>query len=486
MTAEYGLPSPSGALIAGYDYQHLFTWLQALGLLREEEGITRIGLEVGGQHNVDDLVVHHKEPPPLYYQVKFVMAQGEPLSHEWFTDSGGATKSPLQRFYESFVKLSDGDVRPEMALETNRWPVAGDPILSYVDGQTHKLVPRLPLAAAGSASGAVRREWAEHLGIDEPALYEMLGHLAICAGRGSLEDLRERCCWRMCSVGLLDDLDSVDVGMGEIRRLIREGVRALDVERLRAIIASKRLERGAARATLLVQQIKKDPWPELATASVDWVDLFEGDAPEERRQLRDPSGWNGVLRSQLREARAEIERSGLLDVLVVGAMRLSTGLVVGAEMANVAGFSVAIRQGDEEWSSTGEKGKADLEVESTEVGAGQELAIGISIATDLSEDVLPFLENEAATVGRFVNFHLARGVGRDVIRGSAEARALAQYLLDAIRSASRGFNRVHLFVACPLGLALMLGHVWNRMPETQLYDDLGYGRGYAPTFFLHG
>jgi len=53
-------------------------------------------------------------------------------------------------------------------------------------------------------------------------------------------------------------------------------------------------------------------------------------------------------------------------------MRLSTGLVVGAEMANVAGFSVAIRQGDEEWSSTGEKGKADLEVESTEVGAGQE------------------------------------------------------------------------------------------------------------------
>src|SRR5947209_3251445 len=47
-------PSARGAGIAGDDYQHLFTWLQALKLLITDEGVIGIGLEVGGGHNVDD------------------------------------------------------------------------------------------------------------------------------------------------------------------------------------------------------------------------------------------------------------------------------------------------------------------------------------------------------------------------------------------------------------------------------------------------
>jgi hypothetical protein len=35
-------------------------------------------------------------------------------------------------------------------------------------------------------------------------------------------------------------------------------------------------------------------------------------------------------------------------------------------------------------------------------------------------------------------------------------------------------------------LSLMIGHLWNRMPETQLYDDLGPGKGYTPTFRISG
>jgi hypothetical protein len=64
---------------------------------------------------------------------------------------------------------------------------------------------------------------------------------------------------------------------------------------------------------------------------------------------------------------------------------------------------------------------------------------------------------------------------------------IGQALLDAIRSEAGGHEPpLHLFAAGPLGLSLLLGHVWNRMPETQLYDDLGVGRGYAPTFRLAG
>src|SRR5439155_6377772 len=124
--------SARGAAIAGDDYQHLFTWVQALRLLRESD-VVKIGLEVGGGHNVDDVVVYRNARPTLYHQVKLVTDQREPLTYTWFmTVPRGAQKSPLQRFYASFERLTRDGVRPEMVFETNRWPEAEDPILTLI------------------------------------------------------------------------------------------------------------------------------------------------------------------------------------------------------------------------------------------------------------------------------------------------------------------------------------------------------------------
>jgi hypothetical protein len=87
-------------------------------------------------------------------------------------------------------------------------------------------------------------------------------------------------------------------------------------------------------------------------------------------------------------------------------------------------------------------------------------------------------------VRAFVNLSPARGISRDAIEGPAQALGYAHVLLDALRSEARDTSRFHLFQAGPVGLALLLGHVWNRLPEPQLYDDLGSGRGYASTFRL--
>jgi hypothetical protein len=290
----------------------------------------------------------------------------------------------------------------------------------------------------------------------------------------------------MGAVGLLDDVNAVDVGMAEMRRLIRQGIRRLDAAALAEIIAEKRLERGASRATLLVQQLDKDPLPELATAAVDWVDLFEGDEPGARRQLREPSGWNEVLRAQLREAVAEVKQQGHRDVLVAGKMRLSTGLVAGVELSDVAGFAVAIRQRDDEWSSSGDRAEVELERHEVEVGQGDELAIGISFAADLTDDVVAYLRAEGIPISRFVNFLPAGGASRSAISGPEEARGYAQALLDALRTETASTSQLHLFQAGPLGLSLLLGHVWNRLPEAQLYEDLGAGAGYTATFRLAG
>jgi hypothetical protein len=482
-------PSARGAGIAGDDYQHLLTWVQALKLLLDDEAVTRIGLEVGGGHNVDDIVVHYRTGPPLYHQVKFVTDQRDPLSHEWFTTvPSGARRSPLQRFYESFNTLAVNGERPRMILETNRWPVANDPILRHVDGRTHKLLPRLREPGPQSESGRARRAWADHLAVSEGELLEMLEHLEVRAGRSSLEELRESCRWLMGSAGLQSDLNAVDVGMGEMRRLVRDGIRDLDEALLREIVAERRLAADGKRATLLIQQIDHDPWPELATASVDWVERFEGDEPAARRQLRDPDGWNGELRPELRDAVGTIRQRDFREVLVAGKMRLAAGFLAGFELSDVAGFSVALQQRDEEWASSGDRIDVPIVTETIEVGAGRDLAVGVSIAAELGDDVRAYVERERLPVGRIVIIRPQDGIGRAAIAGADEARGLANAVFDATRAEVRGTELpvLHVFQAAPLGFAVLLGHTWNWMPETVLYESLGPGRGYAPTFRLPG
>jgi SMODS-associated and fused to various effectors sensor domain len=266
----------------------------------------------------------------------------------------------------------------------------------------------------------------------------------------------------------------------------RRGRREFDADGLREIITAKRLRAENRRAVLLVQALDRDPWPESATVNLDWVDLFEGDEPVERRQLRDPAGWNGVLRPQLREAVAEIRGQGYRDVFVKGTMRLSTAFMVGNEFSDVAGFAIAVRQRDEEWASGGDRAQVTVRSQETDIGAGDELAIGISVAIDVAGDVLSYLQG--LPIGRFINLMPEREIGRYAVADAAEARGLAQSLLDACRvEAGRACGtRLHLFVAAPLGLALLLGHVWNRIPETQLYDDLSAGPLTIDLFLLLG
>jgi SMODS-associated and fused to various effectors sensor domain len=42
---------------------------------------------------------------------------------------------------------------------------------------------------------------------------------------------------------------------------------------------------------------------------------------------------------------------------------------------------------------------------------------------------------------------------------------------------------VHLSRAAPGGFALLLGHLWDRVPDTQTYEDLKTN-GYEPAFLV--
>jgi hypothetical protein len=482
------IPSPSGARISGDTYQHLITWQHALQILRTSSNVTGVAFEVEAG-NVDDLVVLRDGEPNLYRQIKFVLSQQEPLTHEWFTAvPRGAKKAPLTRFHESYTTLTQPNgTPPEMALYTNRMRAGEDALLDCLDGRTNKLVPRLRRARPGSAAGKARASWAGLLGITEDELYAFLEHLEIRAGRDSLEELRELCAITMEAVRLRGDKAAVQLGAAEIARLISDGCRGLDADAMAEIVRTLDLAAPEPRATLVIQALKHHAGAAMATAAVDWVDEFVGDEPRARRQLRDPEQWNGRLKSELIAAAATVRSDAHRTVLLAGDYRLSIGVFAGTELADVAKFQVVVPTHDGEWSSAGEQQPVELTATVTEIGDGSDLAIGLSVTGDLSEDVIDYIRASGLPVEKFINLSPSTGTGRQALQSAAHARGWARATFDELRSLTRRNNgTLHLFLFAPLGGAVLLGNLWNRMPATQLYDDLGPGRGYTPTFLLAG
>jgi hypothetical protein len=483
-------PAPSGARLLGDDYQHLLTWLHAAQLLHRDPEIVRVELEKQAAGNVDDLVVHRRTGPVLYHQVKFTTYPGEPLTADWFVNARAGSQPPLRRFYDSFHKLNVGGQPPEMVLHTNRLPAARDPVLSCLDGTTELLVPRLKRAGSASDAGKARAAWAAAIGVSEDDLLEMLAALRIRAAQASLADLQERCRWVMQAVGLIGTRESVDRGMLAARRWIEEGTREVDAPIVSRLVDEQTLRASEPTATLLIQAIDHDLWPETASVAIDWVDAFAGERPSERREPHDPGVWSTRFVPDLHAAEAAIRLSGERRVRIDGAFRLATAVFAGAVLADVRGFRVSVpgRAGDGTWigdiSSDGPRRTCELREHVVEVGAGEELAVGLNVSGDLTDAVIRQLAASGIEADRLVVLSIEEP-SREALTDADDVRGWVQAVTNRLRAlVEGGAPRLHLFFYGPRTAATLLGHSWNRMPATQLWDDLGPGRGYTPAFVI--
>jgi hypothetical protein len=476
--------------LLGDDYQHLLTWLHAAQLVHRDPTVTRVELEKYAAGNVDDLVVHRRDRPALYHQVKFTTQPGTPLTGDWFIDTAGGGTSPLKRFYESFTRLTIDGTPPEMVLHTNRLPATNDPMLSCLDGTTELLVPKLARATPGSAAGKARAHWSSHLDIAEDELITLLASLRLRAAQAGLNDLQERCRWVMDAVGMVATRETVDKGMLAARRWIETGVREVHAGTIDQLVDAEQMRAADPVATVLIQAIDHDLWPETATIDIDWVDAFKGAQPSERREPRTPGVWMQRFAPDLRDAAERMRTSGFSRVRIDGAFRLATAIYAGTVFSDVRGFQLRVpgRSGDGTWigdiSSDGPQQHQTLTRIDHTLGQGDELAVGVCVSGDLTAGVLRHARNVGLPVERLAVLSLLHPA-RDALASPPDVRGWATAATTALRAlADDGWPRVHLFFYGPRTAAVLLGHQWNRMVPTQLWDDLGAGRGYTAAFAL--
>ena len=471
----------SAVRIAGDDYQHLVAWNEALEALRPDSNVTSITVEQPDAGNVDDVVLRRGAGSNRYIQVKHAVDATSPVGHKWLTSRATPRASSLlEKFYRSWRVLSKGAQQPELVLVTDRDIDPCDPAMSRLDRTTGLLVPSIRHNNAAQA----REGWAAHLDIEEDDLIKFLESLRFLTGRPFAAE-EQRATTLMWALGLNHDQRALDSALGLVRDWVQRPERTLGPDQFRAWADERVGLRTPPGAVVVIEAIDDDPHPEDAAELVNFIDAYRGDTPNERRQLRDESQWP-LIGTELQQAAHRLRQSGVHRVIVRGAMRLPAWFAAGAAFRHVHGFDAAAIQLGEPWSSEDLNTAVDVDANTTTIGYGPDAAVAVGIAADPTTEVSDYITATRLPVASLTSILPAGGPSPVAIPDSPTAAATAVAVRDAVRDLLRttSATRIHLFLATPGALALLVGHCWNAMRPTIVYEHLGTGNGYAPTFLI--
>lgn len=479
-----GTPSASGVRRGGDHYQDLVVWLSAMLLIRPDKPYTSLDVEINGVGNLDDAVLRSPDEDQ-FTQVKWSPNAASQVDEHFLTTASDGGRSLLQKLFDSYHLVTAlGGPRPAMQLLTNRTIDPAHPLLSHLDGRTQLLVPYVGNATPRSATGKAIARWASHVGSSREDLLEMLEHLQFMTSR-SVPDLVERTELLMLVNGLKNDVGAVDLGANQAFRWVRDGQRTIAPKDIHAVIDQLDLRRGPVRAVLSVQAIDVDPISGDATETVNWIDLYEGSSPALRRRPADPRSW-ARMQGDLNAAAARLDAGGWRHVLCHGFARQATWVAVGAALPGVRGYELSMVQNGRLWTTDADPAAITcLQQRAAPLQQGADLAVVAEVSARATTAVESFVREAGLPIGHLLTLTPGAGASDRSIHGDGEAVAVSTSVRDAVRvhlEQHPGTARIHLFLAGPATLALFLGHRWNALRPTTVYEHIGAGLGYAAAF----
>ncbi|WP_026454396.1 SAVED domain-containing protein [Saccharomonospora iraqiensis] len=489
--AHLPAPGPTSVRTTGDYYQWLVVWEACLTLLRETTARSRnpvraVGVELDGVGNLDDVVLLRDAPPNTYKQVKYAVDSATPVNEKYLTKSGANGGPPLLRKIASTWKELTADGGSiDLRLVTNRAADPEDDLIAGRDARTGLLLPKAALGTAKSARGKARARWAQEAGLTEAELINLLSVLRFDLAR-DMAWYQEYLLLLMTVTGLRHDQWALEEGASWVARMVREGRRELTLVMIEAAIAECGLRAGPARAVLSVAALQPDPLASDADHAIDWVDRFDGDSPYTKRRPLKPNTW-AQLQADIEAAPGYLP-AGTTAVSVTGSIRLAPAFLVGTIFRMVTGTDLAAvqrgRAGSQLWSTNDPFDTPSVpKVIEHAISQGDEVAVALAIATDPTEDVLEYLREQNLPVSKLIVLTPPSGTANDgSIPDGTAANALAVGIRDHLRRSARRVRRMHLFLACPMGLAVLLGNRWNRLCQTVVYEDIKIDDGYEPAF----
>lgn len=470
----------SGARLQGDDFQHLVVWYHILTSQRVDSRIASIAVEAADAGNADDLVVTNDDGSRHFYQVKASVDASTPLNEEWLFKSTEKQQSLLQRLHKTWKMLDTGRTPTKIVLATTKNIDPHDRVLARLATIDGKLNDTL----RGPNFDDDRARWASHLSVTERELLQFLDDLELCTGQ-SEKAWRDKVADAAHAAGVRADNDAIAKGIQQVRDWVKRPRQVFTRSQIRELLDDLQVRDPQAARLLVAQALERNPRAARAAYSTDWVDLFKGDDARNRRVLRDPRSAS-IIKQDLDQARQRLRDEGIITLQVEGPMRLPLWFTVGSELGITAGFTLSAAAGQDVWFSSArpEDGldSAHVELIQTEGGNQAEAAVSLNVSYDIRQDVADHAKAHL-TAATWINFTMPEP-GTTSVLNAGHAVQIATQIRDEVRRQHRSLRltRVHLFLSAPAALVLFLGRLWDRMPPTTVYWDLGEPGRYTPAF----
>ena len=207
----------------------------------------------------------------------------------------------------------------------------------------------------------------------------------------------------------------------------------------------------------------------------------------EQRSYPLAADWNNVLVRELRDTKQwTLKHRSTRRIRLSGNRRLSASIAFGYKFSAVAGFVINMVSRDEVIWATDAHAKADTPAYSLATSGssqeerGKHLVISIGIPRDISAEVEEVMSQLGLKQAPTIHLH-----GAGSIISAEQANLIVAEVKRLIASAVRdtGARTLHLFIAGPAFLALLLGHRLNATAPVQCYEWVGSGN-YVPTCWL--
>jgi len=435
----------------------------------------------------DDIVIQRTQNSSTYIQAKSSNYGATIIDQDWLlkaTTPNG--RSPLQHFYSTYLRLAEQDNTFTLEIWTNRGFDNDSKLLgALLDLKTNTVATTKLIAASNRGGiGKERRIWCEHLKITTDALAAFLDAVR-WNHTGSEQDWRRQAKPLMQLAGLRSDNDAVTAGVAIVRGWVTNGSGPQTRSDAQAAIAGSDLLARSGTLLLAVHAIDRDPTPTPPNVTLDFVDLYAGDDPFDRKLLKKQDDWNTTVIPQINAAAQQLSGYRVRNVHVTGSLRHPMWFAIGRALPEVKKWVLSVDQVDATWSTTDDQETANPRLLNERTfNTGTEIAVGIGLTNDPSKEIENYITGSDIPIGRLLVYGPDSEPSPIAVPSGGWAMSWTRALREHIRlqAAEGQAGRVHLFTLCPAGVMLMLGHQWNVMPTTVLYEF--HAGTYYPTATL--
>ena len=476
----------------GDAFQSRVFWSKAARLLDPASNVIRVGFE-SGPKGFDDVWVDYN-PAKSLTLMGLVPLGREHIQCKWHGTPdtyGFANLSQPEFINANAVSLLERALKARRAytghctgarfrLLTNWRIERSDPLKDMMNERSQELrLERLFAGGDRSKAGQIRKNWRDHLSIDDDELRGLAGMLALSETTESLEDIRERLNDIFGVVGLrripanestfgYDDLPYQWAAKGRLEFDRKSFIEVCSREGLLSTPGNH----GPKVYGVKSFEHKTDKLEDRCTAVLNLVPSFN------ERQIRPEADWATSLYPALSTFLLSAARPADRLRLILDA-HLTLSFAAGSVLDIKSGRIVELEQrivGKTIWSADDTEHNplwCDWSFEIRPIsGKGKDIVVAIGVTHDLDAAVSEYVKRSLPDAGQILSAKPSNGHGATAICSGHHAFRLAESLTAKIRSLRTPGNavHVHIFLAAPGGFSFFLGQRRVALGPVTLYE----------------